>query len=291
MRDYFRTSVSNCITVDTIITVHYTDLRRKIEEGEAHDFPELYYVDEGVVFLLIDGAPVTLRKGQMLVLKPNSFHDYQPGSQPIPAKVGIISFAGEYSLLESLYNRPMTLNAGQRERYADIIKNGALLFERVYNDRKRRGFRLREDASAEELQMMKNLLEFFLLELYQAIGRREPKQLGSNQEKFDEKQMLALNRYLQARLNENMSLDQMASALGVSVSKLRRMVSEREGCGPLAYFMSLKIKEAKRLIRTSSLNVGQIAEYLGFNSIHYFSRQFKLKVGKSPTEYAKSIQE
>ena len=33
----------------------------------------------------------------------------------------------------------------------------------------------------------------------------------------------------------------------------------------------------------------QIAEALGYESIHYFCRQFKKATGQSPTEYAKTI--
>ena len=56
------------------------------------------------------------------------------------------------------------------------------------------------------------------------------------------------------------------------------------------YFLALKITEAKRLIRESSLNFTQISESLGFSTIHYFSRLFKEKTGMTPTDYAEMIQ-
>ena len=48
-------------------------------------------------------------------------------------------------------------------------------------------------------------------------------------------------------------------------------------------------KEAKRLIRDSSLNMTEISERLNFSSLHYFSRVFREKNGISPTDYAKDI--
>ena len=54
-------------------------------------------------------------------------------------------------------------------------------------------------------------------------------------------------------------------------------------------FLDLKLKEAKRLIRESSLNFTEISELLGFNSLHYFSRLFKERVGMTPSEYARSV--
>lgn len=58
---------------------------------------------------------------------------------------------------------------------------------------------------------------------------------------------------------------------------------------PIEYFNSLKIAEAKKLLRREELSVSRIADMLGYLSIHTFSRAFKRYVGFSPTEYRKSI--
>ena len=55
------------------------------------------------------------------------------------------------------------------------------------------------------------------------------------------------------------------------------------------YFANLKIDAAKEMIRMSDMNFTQIAEELGYASIHYFSRQFKKRTAMTPTEYAYSI--
>ena len=59
--------------------------------------------------------------------------------------------------------------------------------------------------------------------------------------------------------------------------------------GVIEYFSMLKIKSAKHFIRMGSLNFTQIAEQLGYTSIHYFSRQFKKLAGMTPSEYASSV--
>lgn len=51
----------------------------------------------------------------------------------------------------------------------------------------------------------------------------------------------------------------------------------------------MKIDYAKKYIRENDYNMSQIADILGYESIHYFSRQFKKVTGMSPTEYSKSI--
>jgi len=55
------------------------------------------------------------------------------------------------------------------------------------------------------------------------------------------------------------------------------------------FFSHMKINFARRLIRENDMNFTQISEFLGYSSIHYFSRQFKKLCGMTPTEYALSI--
>jgi len=43
------------------------------------------------------------------------------------------------------------------------------------------------------------------------------------------------------------------------------------------------------MIRNGKFNFSQIAEQLGYSSIHYFSRQFKKVTDMSPSEYASSV--
>ena len=51
----------------------------------------------------------------------------------------------------------------------------------------------------------------------------------------------------------------------------------------------MKIECAKTYIREDSYNITQIADMLGYESIHYFSRQFKKITKMSPKEYSNSI--
>ena len=55
------------------------------------------------------------------------------------------------------------------------------------------------------------------------------------------------------------------------------------------FFSMMKIDTAKQMIRDNQLNFTQIADRLGYNSIHYFSRQFKQITTMTPSEYATSI--
>lgn len=51
----------------------------------------------------------------------------------------------------------------------------------------------------------------------------------------------------------------------------------------------MKVGTARQMIRDNQLNFTQIADRLGYNSIRYFSRQFKQLTSMTPSEYAASI--
>lgn len=43
------------------------------------------------------------------------------------------------------------------------------------------------------------------------------------------------------------------------------------------------------MIRKGDMTISQIAEKLGFTSIHYFSRKFTASYGITPSEFARKI--
>jgi len=86
-----------------------------------------------------------------------------------------------------------------------------------------------------------------------------------------------------------LTVEEISSACGMSISGLKRLMNEQCGQPPMAYVTALRLGEARRMIRETTLNFTQIADALGFGSVHYFSRVFKDKVGMTPSEYAKSV--
>ncbi|MBO7218053.1 MAG: helix-turn-helix domain-containing protein [Clostridia bacterium] len=288
---YTRRQITDIISVDSIITVYHLDMRKKTRVGgDVHDFPEICFVEEGSLTPYIDGKPVSLNKGQMVIYAPNAYHgpktpfyyDY------INAVLGIISFASNSESLNGLYNRAITLNAKQLEMLSEIITLGISHFKFTKSGGHINNLPHTEHTDR-DLQKMKNMLEIFLLDIYSGERQKSYAFSGSNKEKLKFEQMKELTDYLQLRLNQTLTLEEISHDLGFSVSKLRRLVFEQRGCGPIAYFIELKIEEAKTLIKTTSLNITEISEQLGFSSLHYFSKQFKSKTGKSPTAYAKTI--
>ena len=101
-------------------------------------------------------------------------------------------------------------------------------------------------------------------------------------------QFECVDRYMKAHLSDCVGLYDISTACNMSVSKISSLFRALRGCGPMAYFNSLRIEEAKKLILGGEVNMTRVSAKLGFGSSQYFSKVFKKYVGVTPTEYAKN---
>ena len=95
--------------------------------------------------------------------------------------------------------------------------------------------------------------------------------------------------YLEEHIRECISIEDICHDNLISRSQLQKIFREQHQCGVIDFFSRMKITVAKQLIRENQMNFTQISDFLGYSSIHYFSRQFKKIAGMTPTEYVTSI--
>ena len=87
--------------------------------------------------------------------------------------------------------------------------------------------------------------------------------------------------------SQSLTIQQTADALGFSDSKLSRLISEKYPDGFRALVHELRIKEGKRLLRQSEMNIGEIAYELGYAVPSHFNREFKKRCGITPGVFRK----
>ena len=86
-----------------------------------------------------------------------------------------------------------------------------------------------------------------------------------------------------------MTIDEISKSNMIGRSQLQKLFRDQYQCGVIEFFSRMKIDFAKQLIRENDMNFTQISDFLGYSSIHYFSRQFKRITGMTPSEYASSV--
>ena len=58
-------------------------------------------------------------------------------------------------------------------------------------------------------------------------------------------------------------------------------------CAPKEYIISMRINYAERLLRSGQISVSEVASLCGYFEACYFSRDFRRRVGASPSKYQK----
>ncbi len=92
-------------------------------------------------------------------------------------------------------------------------------------------------------------------------------------------------RFIQSNYSRDLSLDDVATEVGVSGGYLSRLFKQVTGETFKGYLTRIRLQEAKRLLSETGSRVYEIAENVGYNDQHYFSEVFRKETGLSPLEY------
>ena len=94
-----------------------------------------------------------------------------------------------------------------------------------------------------------------------------------------------IERFLESHYASPLSLDDIASAVGMDRFSLCRYYAKVHGTTVMDALLHIRIEKAKRFLRYSSDPVREIGFLCGFESPSYFGKRFRQSVGCTPTEY------
>ena len=94
--------------------------------------------------------------------------------------------------------------------------------------------------------------------------------------------------FFRENIHRRLSLKEMASAAGLSVSHFSMVFRRSTGFPPLEYFNHLKMQQACQFLLFTRMKVKDIAGELGMPDPYYFSRCFTRTMGISPRQYRHS---
>jgi AraC-like DNA-binding protein len=122
-----------------------------------------------------------------------------------------------------------------------------------------------------------------LLRDYEAAARQQQSDAGT--QRHHRQVVLALASRISESPQQAPSVAQMARQCGYSADHFSRVFRSVLGQSPQDYVVSARVNRARQLLLESSLSVSQIADVLGYQDVFFFSRQFKQKVGRTPSAY------
>lgn len=102
----------------------------------------------------------------------------------------------------------------------------------------------------------------------------------TSREHFDE-----VEAHMESVIDGALDLDTLARLAGLSKFHFIKKYKEAYGYAPIQHFIHRKMERACLLLDTTTLTVTAVAESLGYDDPHYFSRLFKKVTGLSPARY------
>ena len=89
--------------------------------------------------------------------------------------------------------------------------------------------------------------------------------------------------------SSHITLEEISFGVRYSKSYVKNKFKKETGKSIVQYFIGMKIEKAKKLLSFGDKTVNEVSDILGFSSVQYFCRQFKLHTDMTPTTYANSI--
>ena len=274
------------LEIHRLYSVHYFEYTSDYAfAGESHDFWELLYVDKGTISVTRDGENLDLTRGEMIFHAPGEFHALSANGVVAPNLI-VVSFPCAGSAMDFFRGRVTSIGAEERILLAKIVAESRAVFSTPLDDPYNNTLVRRETVPFGSEQLLAAAVEELLIRL---IRRGDALAVKNPQPRQAQERIGDIVAYLEQRLDQPLSLQQICRDNLVGRAQLERYFHEQTGGGVIDYFNKMKIRAAREMIREGRLNFTQIAAKLGFQSVHYFSRRFRLTTGMSPSEYAESV--
>lgn len=238
-----------------------------------HSYYELLYVNSGTLQVAHAGATFSLTSGEVLLCAPDSKRAKLLAKNAECAYLSVI-FDMQPTESHELLNRAFFCTNGLREALQKLIEDCTI-----------------PSAYANTLIMCR--LQEVVVRLVQLCDRlRSEGILDVGASTNCQNELLQhIVHYMNARVTEPISIEEICRKFFISRSSLQALFKLYLHTSPKSYLIDIKLQKSKDLILENQHTISEIADMLGFSSIHYFSRLFKKYFDVSPSQYAKTLAE
>ncbi|MFX1766116.1 GlxA family transcriptional regulator [Paraburkholderia sp. A1RI-2L] len=100
---------------------------------------------------------------------------------------------------------------------------------------------------------------------------------------FSRAELVEVVRLMEANIREPLSLEELARLVRLSQRHLQRMFKAYLNVSPTHYYLTLRLKRARELLRTTDASISRVTAICGFNSPCHFSKAYRVQFGHAPS--------
>ncbi|MDC7242122.1 MAG: helix-turn-helix domain-containing protein [Spirochaetales bacterium] len=253
----------------------------------SHDFSELVIILSGTGIHFTEEGEYRVQAGDVFIIHSGTTHGYKdledlnlvnllftPDHLPLPF-LDIAHCPGYQALfrLEPRYRK--SHNFASRLRLGpDELTRVSSLLQRI------------DQELSEGEKGFAYMASVLFMELIGILSRSY-----DSSENLESRELLRIARgisFLEHNISGKITLKELEEETGMSASSLNRHFKRVTGVPPLEYHIRLKIRKACTLLKTSDLNITEVAGRCGFEDSNYFTRQFGKVMCMTPRQYRKS---
>ena len=248
-------------------------------------------MDKGEVLVTAGKETRRLRRGDLIFHQPDEFHTVAADGVCAP-NLAVISFVCASPSMSFFENKVLRVGEVERELLSRILREARGAFSTPLDDPRTACLTRSETAPFGGEQMIGLLLEELLIGLIrrERSGGRPARLTSPVKRRSSNEVVNRVVSYMEDNVCGSLTFADICRYSAQSATNLKTLFKSVTGLGVMEYYRLLKIERAKRMLREGEGNITQVADRLGYASVHYFSRYFKQATGMTPTEYTLSLQ-
>lgn len=255
--------------------------------GPLHWHPdfEIATAVSGVLDFQVGQHHVILKAGDSILVNGNILHGIKQLSGDIPDPMPNIVFSGaliasETSDIYQKYIQPVAncdalpfIVFNQKNSWHNEVNQ---LVKNVYG-------LMSEQGQCYEMAVQRELSSIFqcIFSNFDELPKTENTRIQINTQIRIQKML----SYIREHYAEAVTLEEITRSANISRSEAGRCFNAHVGCSPVDALIQHRLQVAHRLIKDTTRSLQEISYSCGFNSVHYFSRQFRETYGYTPGQY------
>ena len=261
----------------------------------SHQEYEIYFFHSGDCKYLINNRIYELQPGDIILLDGMTLHKPNPGTgstytrsmlhfsptwlHELLVTLGIPNLLDPFKklnncLLRTGYDESGQIVDGMMKEIAASLNLIDLDFQR--NDKKNE--LLEAEVKLELIQLLLRIYKMSQKELSQITSKKSEKEAHAE----------SIASWINEHYMEKVSLERISGELNLSKYYASHVFKEVTGFTVMEYVMGCRLNQVKYLLEMEpNLTLTEISQSVGFESVAHFSRYFKEKMGKTPSQYRK----
>ena len=275
--------------LDAVIYKHMRYLPVKLHR---HTFLEIAYVLEGQCMNYIESSRITMTKGDLCIIAPNTTHAlsvFQDDTLVLNIELRTSTF--EKAFFGTLDGNDILSDFFTRMLYHSP-NSPFLLFHTGHDKNLRDMILYAYDEYIGHHEYRSRMLNNIIMGLFIILLRSHSTDLYLPDETIKDTNgnLVLLLKYIQENYR-SVTLTELSSFFHYSERQIQRILKDAAGQNFRDIIRGLKCKHAKELLRTSNKDIAGIAEEVGFSDVGRFRSVFKAECGMTPSDYRNQCSE